>query len=332
MFIFTDSISFAETLLTPTPYWQFLSNKELQPSHRLIPDLLQTKNVYMAEDPGSPGWKCQIFSKRSLHSQFDYLAQAAARQEAFPTPALCCSGSGQNFHGFKQRPWIAVPGNLHISAMLSPEKKIDQCGVAFTVLSTVSALQVIDGIGGLTGRAQVKWVNDILIDSSKVGGVLTTVQTTGQTVTKAIVGIGLNVLTRPFVEPTPFVPRVGALTDFTRSSTEISLGEVFRLLATTLYTNYGKLLEGEFQSLLNLYRSRSIVIGKPIRLCKDTSDDAVIEINSGIVESICDNLELVFEESSRRHSLGRVLLRDFCDRNQTGSDDTEHHIQRTDSH
>ncbi len=68
---------------------------------------------------------------------------------------------------------------------------------------------LVDAVRAVTGgalRPGIKWVNDVLVDGRKIGGVLTSTQTQGDRVSAVLLGIGLNVATAPPVPPTPFVP------------------------------------------------------------------------------------------------------------------------------
>ena len=75
-------------------------------------------------------------------------------------------------------------------------------------------MDTIDTIPELSGKAGIKWVNDVLIDGAKVSGVLAYTQQEGDNVTAATLGIGLNLKTTPRIDPSPFVPRAASLTDF----------------------------------------------------------------------------------------------------------------------
>jgi BirA family biotin operon repressor/biotin-[acetyl-CoA-carboxylase] ligase len=179
------------------------------------------------------------------------------------------------------------------------------------VLGVVTVLQVLDSLG--ITRAQVKWVNDILIEKAKVGGVLVHIKTQGENVTSALVGIGLNVENTPRVEPTPFVPEVAALKSFVKDPLLCTHGQVFRKLAANLANNYDRFIKGKFSELLAIYRQRSIVLGRTVTVYEDTDADVLRKIAKGKVTAIGDNLELRLEGVRTSVWRGRLVL-EGCNR------------------
>jgi biotin-(acetyl-CoA carboxylase) ligase len=147
-----------------------------------------------------------------------------------------------------------------------------------------------------------------LINEAKVGGVLVRIQTQGEKVTSALVGIGLNVETKPEVPPTPFVPRTEALSYTVSDPAKCTQGTVFRRLTSKLAENYRKLLNGQFWDLLAIYRQRSIVVGKEVTLYEDREDDSLEEIARGRVASIGENLELKMEGMEKPVWKGRLAF------------------------
>jgi len=176
------------------------------------------------------------------------------------------------------------------------------------VLAAVSVLDAVDGIPGLVNAAGVKWVNDILVDGAKVGGVLAYTQSVGETVEGVALGIGLNVETTPVVDPTPFVPRVSSLAHRASDASACTQQAVFRKLIQSLAHNYERLLSGGYDTLLERYRSRSLVIGRRITLCAEESGPEPEVLSTGRVERLTDDLELILEGSETPLSRGRIVL------------------------
>ncbi len=253
-------------------------------------------------------WQHVFFLECAAESQFDVLIDLARQGLDLPHGILCIAGSGKNFHGFKNRPWMSANGNIHLSAFVAPKQHVPHFAVGFTILSAVSVLQALDTLEGLEKQAMVKWVNDIIIGNAKVGGVLTSTQTQGKKVTGAVLGIGLNVEAAPQIEPTPFVPEVVALRDLIPRTATCDRSIVFHRLIHFLDRNYRSLIAGDFHQLLEFYRKRSAVIGRIVRVFTDTPDENSEEIISGRVQSIGENLELFFDGVPSPVWKGRAVL------------------------
>jgi BirA family biotin operon repressor/biotin-[acetyl-CoA-carboxylase] ligase len=301
MLVLTDSVNFGKRYTgsmkwTPASFPKGSSTETL--SSRLLGD-----STWCAELPDS-GWKSLLLAERASRSQFDTLAELGREAAQLPDRLLCAAGSGDNFHGFKNRSWSALPGNIHLSAHFRPRQQISGFGVPFLLLGVVSVIQTIDSIAELNGAAQVKWVNDILIAGAKVAGILVRVQTQGNRVSSALVGIGLNVETQPAVESNPFVPQTAFLRSFQPAVRE---AEVFKSLSERLIRNYD-LLPSKQEELLDIYRSRSIVMNRKVRILEDRPDGELAEITRGIVEGIGDQLELHLRGIDHPVTNGRVVL------------------------
>ena len=80
---------------------------------------------------------------------------------------------------------------LYISVLLRPECRPE----ALMHLTCAAAVAVCDGIEEITGlRPGVKWINDLVLNRRKLGGILTELSVDSKTglVDYAIVGIGIN--------------------------------------------------------------------------------------------------------------------------------------------
>jgi BirA family biotin operon repressor/biotin-[acetyl-CoA-carboxylase] ligase len=168
-------------------------------------------------------------------------------------------------------------------------------------------VDAIDAIPGLERSAGIKWVNDILIDGAKVGGVLAYTQSVGGAISGAVLGIGVNVETEPDIEPTPFVPRAGTLRSEAPRPEACTQQSFFAALAAALDTNYRRLIAGEYEALLERYRERSLVIGRQVTLCAEEPGPELDVIAQGRVTRIGDGLELAIEGYERPFTKGRLI-------------------------
>lgn len=309
MLVYTDSIDLAERMIgslsTPWSASPAFATTEIR---RLGEQLYGARSIHRSELETDLLWRHLFIVESAPRSQYDVLIEIGRGLKALPDGTLCLAGSGQRFHGFKDRPWTACAGNIHLSVYLAPARPLARFDVGFTPLAAVSVVDALDSLPGLEEKAGIKWVNDILVDDAKVCGVLAHTQSVQETLSAAVVGIGLNVETRPSVEPTRYVPKVASLRDFARHPEAVSQAEVFPRLIRALDRNYRLLLGGHYGVLLDRYRQRSVVIGRTVRLCSDDARGDQETIASGRVTALGESLELFIEGYDRPFKRGRLIL------------------------
>lgn len=310
MHVYTDNIEFAEKNLVEKPSWKDTALSTLDEkirilAGRLFPDTISLKSASVEND----AWNYLFIIKHAAQSQFDILIELGREQQDLPGGILCLAESGKKFHGFRNRPWVSLKGNIHLAAFLSPGQRVPFFHVGFTILSAVSVVQTMDNLKGLQGRASIKWVNDILIGNSKVSGVIAHTLTQGEAVTGAVLGIGVNVETTPTVKRDSFVPEVISLREVLPNPALCNQQILFNRLIDIIEQNYRKLLNGRYHSLLDFYRKRSLIIGKNVVIFADpVKGEANEEIIRGEVEAIGENLELYLKGIPAPVTQGRLVF------------------------
>lgn len=93
--------------------------------------------------------------------------------------------------GRRGRSWLSESGeNLYFSVLLKPEFAPAQAAM----LTLVMAQAVAEGIDTVCGcECRIKWPNDIVLNGSKICGILTEMQLEGSRIKHVIVGVGINV-------------------------------------------------------------------------------------------------------------------------------------------
>ena len=150
-------------------------------------------------------------------SQYDLLRSLAATGSLPAGNLFCLAGRGRGFHGQHGRSWQALPGNLHLSVALAADLPVPGWGPALPALPAVAALDAVRRCVGPGPRLGLKWVNDVLADEAKLGGVLTAVRTRAGRIERIFLGIGLNVAAAPPLPADAFVPAVTCLADLART-------------------------------------------------------------------------------------------------------------------
>jgi biotin-[acetyl-CoA-carboxylase] ligase BirA-like protein len=309
MIIFTDDKEGAEKAFTVHQEWKSADYSTIDKNLGILMErLYRDKPVHRSESRISERWPYAFFVNNAPSSHFDLLLEWSQEHSELPDGILCVAGSGHQFHGQRERPWVAQEGNIHLSIYLSPGKKISQYHSGLPVLSAVSLVQAIDAIEDLEERAQIKWVNDVLIQGAKVAGFLVHTHTVQDKVVGIILGIGLNVEKTPVLGHDLFVPEAGSLWDFLPSPPFVTRKKVLEHLLEALEKNYGLLLEGWYPKLLDFYRRRSIVIGREVQVFSHIPNAKQTLIASGTVEQIGENLELWLVGQKNPVTEGRLVL------------------------
>lgn len=309
MLAYTDSVDYAQTVLGQSEdLWSVPTSEVPADLRGLLHNVYGTRDVRESTVISGARWQHLLLVQVAERSHYDLLIELGRAGLRLPDRVLCLAGAGERFHGFKGRSWSAPPGNTYLAVHLRPHRAVKHPATSFTVLAAVSVVDAIDAIPGLENSAGIKWVNDIIIEGAKVGGVLAYTQSAGGTVSSAVLGIGVNVETEPDIAPNPFVPRACTLKGKTPRPNDCTQCSFFAALAVALDANYSQLLGGGYEALLERYRERSLVIGRQVTLCADNPGQELEVMAQGCARRIGDGLELEIEGHAQPFRKGRLII------------------------
>ena len=165
--------------------------------------------------------------------------------------------------GRLSRSFYSPLGGAYLSVVLRPNLSPENT-VLITTAAAVAAARVIERFSKKT--AQIKWVNDIYVDSKKVCGILTegAFSAETQSLDYAVLGIGFNLFGDKALLPDDIKNTADFIFDKRPSSLKFSnflkafLDEFFALYKTIEQKEY-----------LGEYNSRSYLYGKEITYLKD---------------------------------------------------------------
>jgi BirA family biotin operon repressor/biotin-[acetyl-CoA-carboxylase] ligase len=208
-----------------------------------------------------------------------------------------------------------VPGNLFLTVGIPVSRPAEAVAAGLMMLPAVCAMEAIRA--GMTSaeRLTVKWVNDILLDDRKVGGVLTATISRAGLVESAVLGIGVNVAGAPQIEPTPFVPEAGSLAG---SGVSVTLGELTWRTLERLAERSRQLMEEGPEALLSAYRKASCVVGRWVRVWPASADSAAAAdswprpIAAGVATAVEEDLSLRIAGRAEPVTSGRLALEEAC--------------------
>ena len=147
---------------------------------------------------------------------------------------------------------------LYMSLLLRPGSLLPEQTVKLTTIAAVAVCETIEAVSGK--KAQIKWVNDIIVDHKKVCGILTegSVSMESGGFDYVILGIGINVYRPENGFPADIASSAGAVFETVKKDQK-------NILAAGILNRFMSFyLSGDFESYNREYKNRSMVIGREI--------------------------------------------------------------------
>lgn len=173
-----------------------------------------------------------------------------------------------------------------------------------TCAAGVAAMKAVEAVCGIC--PDIKWANDLVLGGKKLGGILTELGFTGNTVDYAIVGIGINCCqqTGDFPEE---------LQDVATSIAMHTGKQVYPALLAAALTEQLFLIDwtlfSKKEQLMDTYRQHCITLGKEIVVIQnDAKSEATaldIDADGGLIVRFADG-------SEKTISFGEVSIRGMC--------------------
>lgn len=110
------------------------------------------------------------------------LIKNGAKPGSIVIAAQQTAGRGQRGHQ-----WYSAIGGLYLSYALAPNIPVSQ-----SQLTLRAAWGIATALKTLGIPVQLKWLNDLVIDRRKLGGILTETKVNQGIITQAVVGVGIN--------------------------------------------------------------------------------------------------------------------------------------------
>lgn len=186
----------------------------------------------------------------STNTQAKRLAKAGA-----PHGTLVIAGAQTQGRGRMGRQFASPENGLYLSVILRPPYPAREL-MHLTCCAAVAACDAVEAVTGL--RPGIKWINDLVHDQKKLGGILTELSIepgTGMT-EYAIIGIGINCLD----VPREVADMATSLTCMTGQP--MAPAPVAAALAEAL----GRMDLSQKAQLLDRYRRDCVTLGREVRL------------------------------------------------------------------
>ncbi|MDR3615137.1 MAG: biotin--[acetyl-CoA-carboxylase] ligase [Candidatus Obscuribacterales bacterium] len=157
------------------------------------------------------------------------------------------------------RTWISRPDTgVYMSIILRPQTRPLNELSLLTMACGVAVAEAIDAVAGVS--IGLKWVNDLIFDGRKIGGILA--ETTGRAPAYVIIGIGLNVALDLSTVEDDLKERVDSLDRI--AGAEIDSNQLVCAIAEKLEQHYKSLLQSQDEVILNQWRKRTVTLGQRV--------------------------------------------------------------------
>lgn len=122
---------------------------------------------------------------------------------------LICAERQTGGKGRRGRVWDSPPGeSIYMSILLRPKLAPAHASMLTLVMGLAAAAAcnelLAEELGEEAPQVQLKWPNDLVINGSKVAGILTEMSAETDYIHYVVIGIGINVNTKSFSEDLPF--------------------------------------------------------------------------------------------------------------------------------
>jgi BirA family biotin operon repressor/biotin-[acetyl-CoA-carboxylase] ligase len=166
------------------------------------------------------------------------------------------------------RQWTSPPDSgIYASFLLRPPiAQMDKLS-AITLGAGVAVAEAVEKATGI--RVGLKWVNDLVLDGKKLGGILAEMSTKDGIVS-LVIGIGINVAMDAAEVPEELQNRMTWLEAATRNPVDANL--VLAELCLSLERVYNAMLDNKAESILDEWRMRSVTLGKQVRATSGTNE------------------------------------------------------------
>ncbi|MFC1928905.1 biotin--[acetyl-CoA-carboxylase] ligase [Chloroflexota bacterium] len=231
----------------------------------------------------------------SLTSTMEAAKQEAQRGAAEGT--VIATSEQTAGKGRLKRVWLSPRGSIAFSVILYPGLAYLPCLIMLASLAVVHSIETVTGL-----RTQIKWPNDVLINSKKVCGILIESDVQGDKVNYSVIGIGININLRLSDFP-EILPIATSLSD--ELGKEVSRLSVIRCSLVEMERLYLDSLAGG--SIYEEWQDRLVTLGRRVRV--KTHEGAT----EGIAESVAKDGSLLLRGlngSLTKIVAGDVTLRD----------------------
>jgi BirA family biotin operon repressor/biotin-[acetyl-CoA-carboxylase] ligase len=238
-------------------------------------------------------WRLRSYPSLDSTSDLCAALAAAGEREGLAIMALRQTAG----RGSRGRNWQSPVGNLYISALLRPPERVAEVG-RWALLTAVALSDALAGLLPDPGLIALKWPNDVLLDQSKVAGILLDATATqAGAIDWMVIGCGVNLAHAPEVPGR----RTACVAEFTAPPTPKAMAA--RLLDRLAYWRSVRAMDG-FGPVRSAWLSRAQPVGTRLQLAYNE------RLIGGTFAGLADDGSLLLATGGRVEAFatGEVLL------------------------
>ena len=234
-----------------------------------------------------------VISYKKVDSTNDVAYELAEKGIAEGTVILAEEqAKGKGRHG---RTWASpAKGGIYMSAVLRPEIAPNEMP-GITLLAAVVVAKSVREVTGLD--AMIKWPNDIVVNNRKVCGILTEIKAEQDRCDFVVIGIGVNVNTKPERLPKGASSLKEELRRAGRPG-DVSRIELTRKILEKMEEDYLMLKEKGFKPIIEEWKRLSAMLGSRVKVVLqnrnfegqahniDPDGALVVRLDSGVLEKV----------------------------------------------
>jgi len=204
--------------------------------------------------------------------------------------------------GRLDREWISPTGGLWFSLILRPELRPTEA-VKLTFVAGLAVADVLREMFDL--KVETKWPNDVLVNGRKICGILTEMNTIGDTVNFVVVGVGVNA---NFDVETVFPERLKKIATSLENELgrKVRLEEFFRSLLERLENLYELFTKEGFDPIQQEWKNYAGFLGRQVEVTSPTEKLSGLALDVDHEGALFLRLE---DGTIRRVLVGDVSLR-----------------------
>lgn len=217
------------------------------------------KNEILTLLPPDHPWGQSLYWYETIPST-NALAKDMAKTGAAQGTVLLADSQSAG-RGRLGRSFCSQSGGIYMSVILRPDCDPQEL-MHLTCAVGVAACDAVEDVTGF--RPGIKWINDLMANGKKLGGILTELVMDGGTVRSAVVGIGINCTQTP----SDFPPELQAIACSLSSVTGKAIDRAS--LAAALICRLEEMSKNlqDRQSIMDRYRSNCVTIGKQVTIIR----------------------------------------------------------------
>ena len=192
----------------------------------------------------------------STNTQAKLLARSGAPHGTVLVAGLQTGGRGRMGRTFQSPEGKGV----YLSVILRPNCQPRDL-MHLTCAAGVAMMEAVEKVSAI--RPQVKWINDLVVNGKKLGGILTEMSVDKGLVDYAIIGIGINCLQKSG----DFHPEIAGLaTSLSLAAGSDILPEKLAAAMIESLWNMSRILFSDKKQIMSVYKKNCITLGKEIQV------------------------------------------------------------------